>query len=33
VVQLVNSIDGCWESTFRPGSVTSNTAVLYEAGS
>ncbi len=31
VVQLVNDVGGCWESTFRPGDVTANTSVLYDA--
>jgi hypothetical protein len=31
VVQLVNDVDGCWESAFGPGDVTANTSVLYEA--
>ena len=31
VVQLVNDVGGCWESTFRPGDVSANSSALYEA--
>jgi hypothetical protein len=30
VVQLVNDVAGCWESTFRPGDVTANSSALYQ---
>jgi hypothetical protein len=31
VVQLVNDVAGCWESTFRPGDVSANSSALYDA--
>jgi hypothetical protein len=31
VVQLVNDVAGCWQSTFRPADVTTNSPTLYSA--